>query len=73
MIKRDLTNMTFNISPPHIMTKTTKVFNKDMKQLMTCNAMDTPHTEITDISKRGTLPKNFVKTSPNMFHCLDRY
>ena len=45
-IKRDLTNMTLNIFQPHIITKVTQGFNKDVKSLLTFNTPDTPYKGI---------------------------
>ena len=45
-IKRDLTNMTLNISQPDIINKMNQGFNGDVKSLMTFNTSDTPHQGI---------------------------
>ena len=42
----DLTNMTINIYQPHIITKMTQGFNKDMISLITFDTPATPHKGI---------------------------
>ena len=45
-IKRDLTKMTLTFYQPHIITKTTQLFNKEMKSFMTINTPEKPHKDI---------------------------
>ena len=42
-IKCDLTNMTLNISQTHLITQMTQGFNRNIKSLMTLNAIATSH------------------------------
>ena len=42
-IKRDLANMTLKISQTHLITQMTQGFNRNIKSLMTLNAIDTSH------------------------------
>ena len=51
-IKRDLTNMTLNISQPYIIDKIIKGFNRDVKSLMTCNTPAIPYKGI--LRNQGT-------------------
>ena len=61
-LKRDLTKMTLKISQPHIITKTTKGFNKDVKSLMNFNTPATPHKGIVCNQERDTkIYKNLHK------------
>ena len=43
MIKCDLTKMTLIIYQPDIITKTTQIFNEDVKSIMNFSTPDTPH------------------------------
>ena len=54
-IKRDLTNMTLNISQPYIIYKMNQGFNGYLKSLMTLNTPATPHMEI--VSNQETYTK----------------
>ena len=46
MIKRDLTNMTLNISQPDLIHNINQVFNEDMKSLITFNTPATPNNGV---------------------------
>ena len=53
-IKRDLTNMTLNISQLDIINKMNQWFNGYLKSLMTLNTPATPHMEIVSNQETDT-------------------
>ena len=77
-IKRDLTNITLNISQPHLINNMTKGFNKDVKSLMVLNNLYTLYKGIVRNKLKYTkilndLQKRYMSVVVSLLYLIQHF